>query len=640
MPCDVQDALITVLSEKTLPVPELGQRGAGGAGLQRHRHRQRPRPRRQRAVGALRRRFNTVVLPLPADRRGGGRDRRRAGSPSWASLWSCRRCRPPTRRSAGWSRSSASCAAASTEDGRTRLKVAERHAVDRRGDLGGHQRPGAGRPLRRRPADAADVAAGIVGAVVKDPVARPRRLARVPRGGRARARRLGRLLRRLPRAVSRRERRRSSCSGSATTARVGAIGRARPRRAAARRRAGRAAGRLRGRRCAWVGDEHLVPPVALLGYVVDHRSAAAFWPFAEFSPEWQAIRWAHAARRRRCGRSTCRCSRSLAARRRRRAESSRRTWRRHRRSAGRAGRGRRLRRPRALVGRRHRAPRRRRAGVRRGRRGDDRGARRARRRRRCARRSARRTCARCCAGRSPTGTSGSPWCAAPGTCRRWPSRCRRPRPTPRRCAACRKVKVGMSWVPWTHRRLAAASGYGAGVRSPAGTPTSSTIPANRASPAGSSAPPGCCATAACRRRPTISSPRPAPPTRWPRCATGRCPGLAEVLDAADTVLAGASGMTLIDRELIVGDAIGEVPDDAPQVPLARDLAAQQRTVRLKPAATAQHASSSTCARRTAGPDRVLLHRLRALGVPGARSRRAAAAAARSARPGGCRGSRS
>ena len=29
-----------------------------------------------------------------------------------------------------------------------------------------------------------------------------------------------------------------------------------------------------------------------------------------------------------------------------------------------------------------------------------------------------------------------------------------------------KVKVGVSWVPWTHRRLAAASGYGAGVRSP------------------------------------------------------------------------------------------------------------------------------------------------------------------------------
>jgi hypothetical protein len=49
------------------------------------------------------------------------------------------------------------------------------------------------------------------------------------------------------------------------------------------------------------------------------------------------------------------------------------------------------------------------------------------------------------------------------------------------------------------------------------------------------------------------------------------PGLAEVLDAADTVMAGSVGVALIERELIVGDAIGEVPDDAPQVPL-RDYA--------------------------------------------------------------------
>ena len=43
---------------------------------------------------------------------------------------------------------------------------------------------------------------------------------------------------------------------------------------------------------AWVGDEHLVPPVALLGYVVDQPQRAAFLPFAEFSPEWQAFVWA------------------------------------------------------------------------------------------------------------------------------------------------------------------------------------------------------------------------------------------------------------------------------------------------------------------------------------------------------------
>ncbi len=42
----------------------------------------------------------------------------------------------------------------------------------------------------------------------------------------------------------------------------------------------------------WVADAELQPPVALLGYLPADVSQAAFWPLAEFSPEWQAIRWA------------------------------------------------------------------------------------------------------------------------------------------------------------------------------------------------------------------------------------------------------------------------------------------------------------------------------------------------------------
>jgi len=34
------------------------------------------------------------------------------------------------------------------------------------------------------------------------------------------------------------------------------------------------------------------PPVALLGYCPERPGVASFYPFAEFSPEWQAIRWA------------------------------------------------------------------------------------------------------------------------------------------------------------------------------------------------------------------------------------------------------------------------------------------------------------------------------------------------------------
>ena len=43
---------------------------------------------------------------------------------------------------------------------------------------------------------------------------------------------------------------------------------------------------------AWAASERMQPPVALLAYAVDEPSRAAFWPFAVFSPEWQALHWA------------------------------------------------------------------------------------------------------------------------------------------------------------------------------------------------------------------------------------------------------------------------------------------------------------------------------------------------------------
>ena len=136
---------------------------------------------------ALRRRFNTVVLPLPAERGGGGRDRRAAGSPRSAGRSSCRTCPPALEEIRRVVTVFRELRSGVTEDGRTKLKSPIGHAVDGRGDLGGHQRAGAGRALRRRRAAAADVAAGIVGAVVKDPVADRVVWHGVPRGGRPRA---------------------------------------------------------------------------------------------------------------------------------------------------------------------------------------------------------------------------------------------------------------------------------------------------------------------------------------------------------------------------------------------------------------------------------------------------------------------
>ncbi len=66
LPSDVQDALITVLSEKSLPIPELGSEVQARRGFNLIA----TANDRDRGVNelssALRRRFNTVVLPTPA----------------------------------------------------------------------------------------------------------------------------------------------------------------------------------------------------------------------------------------------------------------------------------------------------------------------------------------------------------------------------------------------------------------------------------------------------------------------------------------------------------------------------------------------------------------------------------------------
>ncbi|MEU6505494.1 AAA family ATPase [Streptomyces sp. NPDC046942] len=65
IPADVQDTLITILSEKTLPIPELGEEVQAVRGFNLIA----TANDRDRGVNdlssALRRRFNTVVLPLP-----------------------------------------------------------------------------------------------------------------------------------------------------------------------------------------------------------------------------------------------------------------------------------------------------------------------------------------------------------------------------------------------------------------------------------------------------------------------------------------------------------------------------------------------------------------------------------------------
>ena len=42
----------------------------------------------------------------------------------------------------------------------------------------------------------------------------------------------------------------------------------------------------------WVLADGMTPPLALLGYAPDRPQTAAFWPYAVFSPEWQAMIYA------------------------------------------------------------------------------------------------------------------------------------------------------------------------------------------------------------------------------------------------------------------------------------------------------------------------------------------------------------
>ena len=174
-----------------------------------------------------------------------------------------------------------------------------------------------------------------------------------------------------------------------------------------------------------------------------------------------------------------------------------------------------------------------------------------------------------------------------------------------------KVKVAVSWVPWTHERLATASGYGAGVRSPGwydhvfrhpdadGIAHFFADAAQVLRRADMAASPDHL-IAATRMADTLATMRGRPRA-----------GLDEVLDAADAVM---GGLPLVRRRLVVGAAIGSVPDGAPQVPLARDVAKRQKSARLKP--DAEDRTVELDLRTPNGLRRShLLHQLLALGVP-------------------------
>ncbi|MCU0449255.1 MAG: DUF5682 family protein [Bernardetiaceae bacterium] len=145
-----------------------------------------------------------------------------------------------------------------------------------------------------------------------------------------------------------------------------------------------------------------------------------------------------------------------------------------------------------------------------------------------------------------------------------------------------KAKVAATWIPWTYDRLALRSGYGAGIASPGwyhhlwhqphddGTRWLAQVAGifrkNQVdvSPAH--------VIEAVRLAQSLAGLR-----EHPR------PGLPELNEATQTVICmgEAEKMTLIHDELIVSDRLGSVPPGVPQVPLLADLETCQKRLKLK-----------------------------------------------------------
>jgi hypothetical protein len=175
-------------------------------------------------------------------------------------------------------------------------------------------------------------------------------------------------------------------------------------------------------------------------------------------------------------------------------------------------------------------------------------------------------------------------------------------------------KAALAWVPWTHSRLAATSGYGAGVASPgwyhhlfttpdativrwmtrvAGVLRGHDLPVSSAH-----------VIESVRLAQTLAVLRGRP-----------LAGLAEVSEATKAVMCEGNDVAaqFVTRDLVVGELLGSVPDEAPPVPLDADLRARARSLKLKidPLERTVELDLRTSAHRAKS---AFLHQLLALGI--------------------------
>ena len=177
-----------------------------------------------------------------------------------------------------------------------------------------------------------------------------------------------------------------------------------------------------------------------------------------------------------------------------------------------------------------------------------------------------------------------------------------------------KVKVAATWTPWTYARLSTYSGYGAGVHSPGWYDhlwarrkhpivtwlTKAARILRKQDLEGSSA----SIIEAARLSESLAGLRGRPR-----------PGLDESMEAIRTVYCGGdeSPLSLLRESLLIGKRLGQLPDGTSTLPLQQDIEAIQKRLRIKPTAGAKEVTLDL--REDGGRNRsAFLHRLLALDI--------------------------
>lgn len=186
-----------------------------------------------------------------------------------------------------------------------------------------------------------------------------------------------------------------------------------------------------------------------------------------------------------------------------------------------------------------------------------------------------------------------------------------------------RVKVEATWVPWTDSRLSARSGYGAGVISPGWYQHLWSLYAQKELPPIEHFAASWQARTASTLReqgypaPTASAIEAARLSLSLSAMRGlSIPGLAEMRDASLATLCHGDPavMMLVHQKVYIGERVGEIGDEVPQMPLAVDLTRWQKKTRLKPEDTELEVRLDL--RSEAGLLKsTLLHRLALIKVP-------------------------